>query len=341
MKLPLILSTSLLLLLCGNANSAEDSTTESAPAAATEATDAGSRVEPDPESQRIAALAQALQYEQAAETEVIWLEAPKENRLALYRQTGTADSHGGIMIFHDIATSPDWPTLVHPLRTALTDHGWNTLAISLPAPSAQTIPERTIPTLQNKEQVQKTAQGDSTTETSANNTAANEGEAAESYLQTFSTIAAAGSDLLYQKGHDSQIVIGIGDAATWATGYVLQNQPNPNLHLVIINPSQATDSSAPKLAELLAKLKTPTLDLYFSSDNQQLKRAKLRKRITLRNKVSGYQQVKINQRSDDPKKSKRWLSRQLHGLLYSRIIKNAAVKSTAIQAQPKQVTPGS
>lgn len=345
MKLPIILSVSLLLLLSGNALSAENSTPEpahtDATSTGTKSSDAGERVQPDPESLRITALVAALQQEQASETEVIWLETAQESRLALYQQTGTGESHGGIMIFHDRETGPDWPTLVNPLRTDLTDYGWNTLAISLPVPSVQIIPARTIPALQDKDQVQEATQADSDDAATETNTATEERAPAESYQQKFSRIAAAGSELLKQKGHATQVVIGIGDAATWATDYILQNQPNPNLHLVLINPVQATDDSAPKLSERLAELKTPTLDLYFSSDQQQSKSAKLRKRIVLRSKIDDYQQVRINQRSDDPKKSEQWMNRQLQGLLYSRIVKNVAAKPAATQAQPTQITPGS
>jgi len=301
------------------------------------------RAEPDPESQRLNSIAE----QQDAETEVIWLETVQESRLALYQQTGNGQSHGAILLIHDQATSPDWPSLIHPIRNDLTEHGWNTLAINIPDYAPRKIPTRTAPSLQSKAQVQEgveleteatatTAASDQTQDTVEENI-----ETIDNYMETFARIVDAGNTFLNQKGHTKQVVIAVGDAAIWATQYIIQTQPTPDRYLILINPSLGGNQSSPALLPLIAQLKTPTLDLYFNGEVQQQEYARLRKRMALRSKISEYRQIKINQRSDDPKKQQQWLSRKLWGLLNTHVVKTPSETQQAEPVMPAQISPGS
>lgn len=52
--------------------------------------------------------------------------------LAIYTESAVTPARGTVIVLHGRGFHPDWPTVVHPLRVGLTEHGWNTLAIQLP-----------------------------------------------------------------------------------------------------------------------------------------------------------------------------------------------------------------
>jgi predicted alpha/beta-hydrolase family hydrolase len=53
--------------------------------------------------------------------------------LGIYTEhVGEGPARGTLLILHGRGFHPDWPTMIHPLRVAMTTHGWNTLAIQLP-----------------------------------------------------------------------------------------------------------------------------------------------------------------------------------------------------------------
>ncbi|MEH6579599.1 MAG: DUF3530 family protein [Amphritea sp.] len=306
-------------------------------------TPAISRSEPDPESQLIAALAK----EQTPDTEVIWLETAKETRLALYQPTGSAVSHGGILIFHDQETSPDWPEIVRPLRTQLTRHGWNTLSVSVPYPAQLMLPERTLSTPGTEPLSAPSGNEASSDDNASPATSVESTEQQvqkESYQETFTRIAQAASEQLSAKNHHRQVVIGIGNGALWGAAYVQQNQQAQDLRLIMINPSQPADPQSPKLLDLIPELSVTTLDLYFASSPQKIQDAARRKRTALRHKLPNYKQFRVNQQTDDHKREQQWLTRQVRGLLHTHIVKadeKTPIATPAMQPEPSQLTPGS
>lgn len=327
---------------------ADNSTPQSEPATTTPANaeTIDQRAEPDPDAQRSAALAQA----QSPDTEVIWLDSEGTSHLALYQPTGSADSHGGLLILHDRETSPDWPDLVHPLRTQLTNHGWNTLSISLPDPSPRRPPKRTAPV-----QTPDTAATNPLAVTEAPDAAAGEPEAntatetsvtavAENttYPAIINRLIQTASEQLSNKGHTRQVIIGIGEGAVWAAAFVVQATPERNLRLIMIDPSQPENVDAPQLLALIPELNTTVLDLYFSARRQQVQSAERRKRTALRHQKQIYKQFKINPLTDDRKRQQQWLTRQVRGVLQTHIIK-ADMKKAVPETPPvaHQLTPGS
>lgn len=64
-----------------------------------------------------------------------WLEAGGERFLGIYTKAIAAVPLGGAIILPDLDAHPDWPEVIAPLRQALPDYHWNTLAIQLPAPA--------------------------------------------------------------------------------------------------------------------------------------------------------------------------------------------------------------
>lgn len=52
--------------------------------------------------------------------------------LSIYTPSVIKPVKGAIIIMHGRGHHPDWPELVHPLRTGLPEFGWNTLSIQTP-----------------------------------------------------------------------------------------------------------------------------------------------------------------------------------------------------------------
>ena len=78
-------------------------------------------------------LATQLQSQDNQETEVHWFqEGSKDQFLGLFSQEYGEESQGYALILHDNQQHPDWPGLVHKMRTLLPAGGWSTLAIALP-----------------------------------------------------------------------------------------------------------------------------------------------------------------------------------------------------------------
>jgi len=74
---------------------------------------------------------QAIQA-QAKPEEITWLTTNNQKVLALYTEKTTQTYSQGIILLHDIDNHPDWPQVLHPLRTQLPQHGWSTLSLQMP-----------------------------------------------------------------------------------------------------------------------------------------------------------------------------------------------------------------
>ena len=64
--------------------------------------------------------------------EPVYLEADGHEFLAVHMQSEAEEVKGAALILHGRGLHPNWETIVHPLRTALPEQGWDTLAIQLP-----------------------------------------------------------------------------------------------------------------------------------------------------------------------------------------------------------------
>ncbi len=67
--------------------------------------------------------------------EVIRLEAGGTAFLAIHQRTEREPARGAVLILHGRGANPDWVDVVHPLRTTLPEHGWDSLSIQLPVAS--------------------------------------------------------------------------------------------------------------------------------------------------------------------------------------------------------------
>jgi pimeloyl-ACP methyl ester carboxylesterase len=66
--------------------------------------------------------------------EPVWLEADGHRFLAIYTPAETKTSRGTVLLVHGIGAHPDWPQVIQPLRSGLSERGWQSLSIQMPLP---------------------------------------------------------------------------------------------------------------------------------------------------------------------------------------------------------------
>jgi len=61
-----------------------------------------------------------------------WLDLGKHKALAIYTESATDNTRGGVIVIHGSGVHPNWQEVVYPLRTELPKNGWATLSIQMP-----------------------------------------------------------------------------------------------------------------------------------------------------------------------------------------------------------------
>ena len=112
---------------------------------------------------------------------------------------------------------------------------------------------------------------------------------------------------------DLLIITGIGRGATWASAYAatVAESELENTRLLLINPQQSQDVSAPDMLEILSQLKLATIELYSESDKLA---ARARKRAANRSDIESYLQIKAPNYAWQ-KQGNQWLSKKVRGIL--------------------------
>jgi len=64
--------------------------------------------------------------------DAIFLNTGTHEFLSIYMPAQEQPARGTIIVIHGRGLHPNWPKLVFPLRTGLTEHDWNTLSIQMP-----------------------------------------------------------------------------------------------------------------------------------------------------------------------------------------------------------------
>ena len=61
-----------------------------------------------------------------------WLSSEKDKFLTLFDSDMTGNPRGGAILLPPLGAHPDWPGVMHHLRTTLPRYGWSTLSIQMP-----------------------------------------------------------------------------------------------------------------------------------------------------------------------------------------------------------------
>ncbi len=60
------------------------------------------------------------------------LKAGEQEFLAVLGETTSKEIKGAVILLHGMGSNPAWAAVVQPLRTGLTEHGWETLSLQMP-----------------------------------------------------------------------------------------------------------------------------------------------------------------------------------------------------------------
>jgi pimeloyl-ACP methyl ester carboxylesterase len=66
--------------------------------------------------------------------EPLYLEADGHRFLAIYTPAETGTARGTVLLVHGLGAHPDWPQVIQPLRSGLSERGWQSLSIQMPLP---------------------------------------------------------------------------------------------------------------------------------------------------------------------------------------------------------------
>lgn len=200
------------------------------------------------------------------ETEVIWLGEGDSQFLGLFLADHSGATFANALILHDNLQHPDWPGVVHELRTVLAAHGWNTLSIAmpdyrllpqLPADSTATPVDPAAAPSPAASAPQNTAPADPTVIPVE--------EKSVEYLpeqvpDEVDRRARAGSELLRQKSPKPMVVIAIGLSAGFAAKKAQTMLIKDIAGLVIIDPVQPRDADFNTDLDAM-DLRIPILDI--------------------------------------------------------------------------------
>ncbi len=220
--------------------------------------------------------------------EAVWLQAGDHRFLAIYTPSDAPAVRGAAILLHGIGAHPDWPEVIHPLRTALPEHGWATLSIQLPV----------LP----------------------NEAGMND------YLPLFDEVAPrinAAMAYLKQQNILNQVLIAHSLGTTMA-GHYLAGKPDPAIR-AWVGISMIESRADPRLSNVAAlmKIRLPVLDIYGSQDLDSVRlAAPARKRAARAANNRGYAQVEVdgadhffsNREDELIRRIRGWLKRQADGM---------------------------
>jgi len=200
-------------------------------------------------------------FDGIVEGEPIWLDAEGRRFLAIHTLSPTKQVQGGVILLHGMGANPDSGQVIHPLRMALPEHGWETLSIQLPVASD----------------------------------GASQAEWQQLIPEAFPRIRAAVK--FFSEQHNSNLVlIGHGLGARMGLEFLAGDTPPEAVRaFVAIALSAPPGQEENPVYEALRRLKLPMLDLYGSRDLASVTNtAKLRRIVAKRAGLHGYRQDRID-----------------------------------------------
>ena len=187
------------------------------------------------------------------------LKAGEQEFLAILGESTSKEIKGAVILLHGMGSNPAWAAVVQPLRTGLTEHGWDTLALQMPLAPL--------------------------------------GVASSAYAPLIPEAApriSAAIEFLKQRKINKIVIIGHSLGARMGLEALAAGMPKEVIAFVAIGtPTQADDPEAGTLGAL-KKIKLPLLDIYGSRDLPSVMTgAKARKLAARQAGNGGYQQVEI------------------------------------------------
>ena len=197
--------------------------------------------------------------------EIISLKASGGRFIGLYKrgkssEINTGEINGVVILVHGMGAHPDWPDVISPLRTRLTEFGWSTLSIQMPILS----PEEPI------SEYGKTLR-----------LANSRIQAAVDYLHTWEI--------------ETIILLGYSFGASQAANYLASNKSEGIKAFVSVSMlAQKFIKPGLDVYKFIAGIPVPILDIYAEDDLQDVRRGIDDRRLAAsKNGNTGFQQIEL------------------------------------------------
>lgn len=169
-----------------------------------------------------------------------WLKAGTVEFLALYQHANIPKARGGLILLHGMGAHPDWSAVISPLRKKMSEHGWSTLSIQMPALEPNATPENYIPLLK----------------------------------ETPERITSA-IEFLHARGVYNIVVLGHGLGATMGANYLATNQTSSTVVKAFVAVGLGLHSHIQEFstAQYIARIRIPMLDIFGSQDLDSIQKS--------------------------------------------------------------------
>ena len=198
--------------------------------------------------------------------EIISLKASDGRSIGLYKSVytnearGTDGTKGVVILVHGMGAHPDWPDVISPLRTRLTDFGWSTLSIQMPILS----PEESV------------------------------AEYGKTLKFANSRIQAA-VDYLHEWEIRPIILLGYSFGASQVANYLASSKPEHVKAFVSVSMlAQKFIKPGLDVFKFIGEISIPILDIYGEKDLQDVRRGIDDRRLAAsKNGNTGFQQIEL------------------------------------------------
>lgn len=265
--------------------------------------------------------------------EVRWLNTENGKVLALFRPTATRVTKGVLLLFYTADHLAGFPPALENARLTLAEHGWATLALTLPTAATKVIPERDLPSMaepatdstetsdpnntnnpnnpnsaDTSNSATELAPVDASATKSSDPANANDSSTSQNLLPVTSepstkilsraelieqSLAAAFTWLVQE--NLKPVVLLVDNSSVLDSLTQLENLPDAKLSaLILLNLDTNTPLTTTELASIFSIQSPPILDVFFAPNSRQTTDTRQRhKAVALRNQVVTYQQLHL------------------------------------------------
>lgn len=238
---------------------------------------------------------------------------------ALFIAASGKQQYGAILLLTDQEQHPDWPGPIKTLRQHLPAHGWATLAIALPGPSATVKPaEAAVPAPAPSTSASPTSPAPNTVAganqeqtppvlNATTTPALSDQEEKNRIVSQTESRLTAGLDYLKQQGYRNNVVLAVGDGAQFASLVLKKQGAGAAQGFIALAPWSLLVNDQTEIAESFTDLTLPVLELLPSQWPEP--RQQERKLLAEKKQRLQYNQVKLQDSVLDLNSSQQLLPR--------------------------------